>query len=226
MKTTKNVVYVVHGGLIWKGRDEIWRPDPNTGLRAKAGGILLAEGEDVIFSGGPCACVRYSTEETTSMWDAHKRLLHPPDFSADAIARSHKFPSEAEVMLRSVMPIGDAGRVFLETMSRTTGQNVQGIQNLLSLSTFEGVQHVGAVTTALHMKRLLEEYARAGLNAFPVFAEDVLAQRDPDGIEMVFEYYSRVMGKTGPIKPDEVKNLIGRGRSIGQMVPLFQAVAW
>lgn len=186
---------------------------PHTRLKAEAAVIALKKGctRKLIISGGYNFGVRYKDES----------VLTKPDFSFTAFSRARwsQQPSEAKIIADCLVDEFkiDPDFLLLEELSATTEENAQFVKIMLKRKpTFEGVKRVAILTLLYHMEKSLLAFKTFGLDAEPLFAEDLLASDDPKRIDEICEYYGTPKGGK-QYDAKQIRQLLTGGESLAQL---------
>lgn len=170
-------------------------PAPHTELKARAAGIAWKIGlpfsRCLIISGGhgiwvrylPCPYPESLNHENLPVLrkSAATLLLSPPDFSEEAKGKARKYPSEAQVIKGFIMKhYGVPEGLFrLEEDSTTTEENAKFCKPIIGK---EGLKKVALLTILPQMPRALEIFKKNGIEAHPIFAEDLVIMDDPSQV--------------------------------------------
>jgi uncharacterized SAM-binding protein YcdF (DUF218 family) len=193
-----------------KKKNGIYFLAPHTELKADA--AILAFKHKItgnfIVSGGHNFNVRYDDQN----------ILSKADFSFEAFIKGKQEQSEAQIIKQHMINHGVPGeRIFTEELSATTQENAEIVKILLKRTTFNFAKKIGLITLIYQMERALPEFKNAGVDAEPLFAEDLLALEGKTSIDRICQYYSvPKAGKQWDI--NRISDLLSSARSIGELL--------
>ncbi|MFW0860324.1 MAG: YdcF family protein [Dehalococcoidia bacterium] len=181
-------VAVISCARVIKKRNKIV-PAFHTEMRARAGGITYKRGlvSKLLLSGGHAISVRYNLNPKESIFAI-------PDFSAEAIKRAHKYPSEARVVRDFIERNYDvpAKAMILQEISLATSGEAAACKPIIDKF---GFKNIGIITNLYHMEKVFGVYQEAGIKVEPLFAEDFLVLENPTyWIPKIVKYYSTRRG--------------------------------
>jgi uncharacterized SAM-binding protein YcdF (DUF218 family) len=190
----------------------VWEPSRHLELRIAAAAEAYHSGEVLylILVGGHNVGVRYG----------QRSILEIPNFSFQALARAHEYPSEAEIMFHALATRYDVpnDHMLRETLSATTKENVAFLEILLQRTpVFEELEKVKLITQLYHMPVVLEEFREARVVGEPLFVEDLLHETRREDI---IDYYRDRRERTKNPFPDveRLAQLMQEGRSVIELL--------
>jgi len=177
-------VIIISCARVIKQRGKIV-PAFHTEMRARAGGIAYKRGLvlKLLISGGHTIGVRYNL-------NPQEPIFALPDFSAEAIKKAHKYPSEAQIVRDFIERNYNvsAKAMILEEISLTTSGEAAACRPILNKFNFK---NIGIITNLYHMEKLFNVFQEEGIKVEPLFAEDLLVLEKPTyWISKIVEYYS------------------------------------
>lgn len=187
---------------------------PHTQMRTEASALVIQKGiaPRLLISGGSNFGVRY--DDAT--------ILKPAVFTFEAFADAdYRRRSEAAVIKDVLIKKHGirSSAVFAETLSSTTEENAQFLKILLCRRPmFTGKESIAILTLLYHMEKALPVFRAAGLEVYPLFAENVLVDHgEPGRLEDIIRYYSTPKGgKQYPI--DKMRELLAFGTPLTEMM--------
>lgn len=188
---------------------------PHTAMRTEASAIIIKKGiaQKLMISGGSNFGVRYDDQQ----------LLKPANFLFSAFADAD-FTRKSEAAVIKDFLVNEYGvessRVFAETLSSTTEENAAFVTILLKRRpAFTGNEKIAILTLLYHMEKALPAFVKTGLSVDALFAENVLADHDPEWVDKVCDYYSTPKGgKQYPVA--WMKRLLSSGQSLSDLMDL------
>lgn len=185
----------------------------HTAMRTEASAIAIKKGitQNLMISGGSNFGVRYDDQQ----------LLKPANFSFSAFADADFTRRSEAAVIKDflVKEYGvESGRVFAETLSSTTEENAAFVAIILKRRpAFTGNEKIAILTLLYHMEKALPVFIKAGLSVDALFAENVLADQDPEWINKICDYYATPKGgKQYPV--DKIRQLLTEGKSLLELM--------
>lgn len=192
----------------------------HTQMRTEAAAFAFKSGiaPRLMVLGGSNFGVRYDEEKVFGAQHPNQKT---PIFTFEAFSDSDQLQSEAQVIKRGLVKAFDipSNKVFAETLSATTEENAEFLKIILRRRPmFTGEEKIGLLTLLYHMERALPIFQKAGLNIEPLFAENLLVEKDQKEIDEICQYYSTPKGgKQYPV--DQIRQLLTEGKSLEEMLP-------
>mgnify|MGYP001589632136 FL=1 len=187
---------------------------PHTRMRTEASAVAIKIGaaEKLIISGGSNFGVRYDDQE----------ILKSAVFTFAAFANAD-FTRRSEAAVIKDFLVKEWGvesnKIFAETLSSTTEENAEFVKILLQRRpAFTGNEKIAILTLLYHMEKALPVFQKAGLVVDPLFAENMLAKKGSQGIDLVCDYYATPKGGK-QYNVELMRRLLNEGISLAEMMP-------
>lgn len=174
--------------IVVLGAQIVRRPDGkielafHTEMRARAAGVAYRSGIAplLIVSGGHNVAVRYSLQTNA--------VFSKPNLSPFALIKARLYPSEARVIAEFLHKsyAVDWKAMILEEKSADTDQNADNCKRIIERKSLKGI---AVLTSLYHMEKAIKSFRKSGLDAKPLYAEDLLIIEDQSWINRIVEYY-------------------------------------
>lgn len=195
------------------GHPRIYSLAEHTAMKAEAAAHALTAGltERMVVSGGFNFGVRYDAQS----------IMDEADYSFRAFARARRLGiSEAKAMSDVMIEDfnADFNMMILEESSGTTFENTRFVAAMLQRTpAFAEVKKIGVIAMLYHMKRALSDFQSVGIDAVPLFPEQLLVLKDPAKIEDICTYYSVPRAKK-QWDVDRIRELLERGDDLADLL--------
>jgi uncharacterized SAM-binding protein YcdF (DUF218 family) len=195
-----------------------YRLAEHTGMRTLASAIALRNNitSRLIIAGGSNFGVRYDEEKVFN--DQHPTQKKPTfTFEAFANADFH-YKSEAAAIKEKLFDLGiEPTKVFAETLSATTEENAEFVKIILRRRPmFTGNERIAILTLLYHMEKALPVFLKH-FEVDPLFAENILANNNPQEIDRICNYYSTPKGGK-QYDTGRMRQLLDEGKSLEIMM--------